>query len=227
MAESAPSKVNDPRTTYVRVLHADNVAGGIRRRKVNAPAEMLRSEPGEPQARKGSQDHTPVEAMLLLAKALNAAFHQIPFSAIRNALWEDERAPMSLSLVFTSMSSVLVGVAFVEYRRTGGPSTNEGFFTLLSDTLLQLFSLYLLLLPFLRGQEPHIRSVWFRLSIGSCAISSVLSCIVYPFSWLAAAILKFGGTLASTISAFLLVQGIDKGHAARGTENPVENAEDV
>ncbi|MDI1489099.1 MAG: hypothetical protein OHK93_008377 [Ramalina farinacea] len=164
------------------------------------------------------KDHTPTEAVLLLSKALRTAFRQIPFADLRDALWKDERAPVSLSLIFTSISSVLIGVALAVHDGWDRPRIDDGFFTLLSDTIIQLFSLYVLLLPFLRGQEPHLRGVWFCLSIGASIIFSIISCSVYAFSWHASAILRFGGTLATMIASLLLVQSIDKGNAAKESE---------
>ena len=47
---------------------------------------------------------------------------------------------------------------------------------------------------------------------------SVISRIVYAFSWHASAVFGFGGTLASLIAALLLVYGIDKGVTAKESE---------
>lgn len=166
-------------------------------------------------------DHTPIEAMFLLTKAINVAFRQIPFADLRDALWKDPRAPTPFSLIFIAISSVLIGVAVASHNHFScnyGRSVDDGFFTLLSSTITQLFSLYILLLPLLRGQEPHMRSLWFCLSIGLSVVLSVISCIVYVFSWHASTILEFGGTLASMIAALLLVQGIDKGATAKESE---------
>lgn len=63
-----------------------------------------------------------------------------------------------------------------------------------------------------------MRGLWFSLSIGLSVVLSVISCIVYVFSWHASAILEFGGTLASMIATLLLVQGIDKGATAKESE---------
>ena len=143
-----------------------------------------------------SKDHTPIEAMLVLVKALNAAFRQIPFS---DALWKDDRAPVSMSLIFTSISSVLIGFALAKHSSWDEPRFDDGFFTLLSDTVIQLFSLYVLLLPFLRGQEPHLRGVWFCLSIMLSVVFSIVAC-VYGFSWRASAVLKFAGILSTGLN---------------------------
>lgn len=83
-----------------------------------------------------SKDHTPIEAVLLLVKALNAAFRQIPFSELRDALWKDDRAPVSMSLIFISISSVLIGVALAKHNSWDEPRFDDGFFTLLSDTVI-------------------------------------------------------------------------------------------
>ena len=203
-AEQGKKSVN----SSVQFMYTDSMKVCLRRRRPDTQTRdpSPRSIPQSPV--EDTKDHTPTEALLLLTRALNAAFHQIPFSELREALWAAERAPVALSLIVTSISSVLIGVAITMHSSFDYSHIDEDFFTLLSDTILQLFSLYILLLPFLRGQEPHIRGIWFCLSIGVSVVFSVVSCIVYAFSWHATAILRFGGTLASMIAALLLVQGL-------------------
>ena len=157
-----------------------------------------------------SRDHTLLEAVVQLNKALKGAFTQL-----KDALWKDNRAPVSLSLISTSISSVFVGIALVKHRQWPRPRIDDGFFALLANTLIQLFSLYVLLLPFLRGQQPHLRGLWFCLSIGTSIVFSIIACIVYIFSWHASTILNFGSSLASMITALLLVQSIDKDDGAK------------
>lgn len=212
MGRQALSKVRNPH--IMTVNSTNHLLDGLRRRRPDIPAQVPSSGGGVQRLARDSKDHTPVEAMFLLTKALKVAFQQIPFLELRDALWKDDRAPVSMSLIFTSSSSVLVGVALATHNRFKWSSAriDDGFFTLLSETIIQLFSLYVLLLPFLRGQEPHLRGVWFCLSIGLSIIFSVVSCIVYAFSWHASAVLSFGGTLASMITSLLVVQSIDKGN---------------
>lgn len=111
--------------------------------------------------------------------------------------------------VAVAISSLFIGIAVTRYRYRGW-GVDDGFWTLLAQTILQLFSLYVLLLPFVRDQEPRIRGFWFGLSIGASVVLSVVSLIVYVFSWQASAIVSFFATLSSSMAALLLVDGIDK-----------------
>lgn len=124
---------------------------------------------------------------------------------------------MSVLLIFTSVSSVLVGVAPITQHPSSysSPRIDSGMITNLAQALVHLFSLYLLLLPFLRDQEVHSRGFWICLSIGTSVGIQIVLCIVLAFSWHASASLVFRGTSASMIVALLVVQGLAEGNTAK------------
>jgi hypothetical protein len=51
-----------------------------------------------------------------------------------------------------------------------------------SAACLQLFSLYLIILPVLRKRALEIPNDWFMLSIGLSTLSAIVLVIVYPYS---------------------------------------------
>ncbi|KAF1998523.1 hypothetical protein P154DRAFT_603037 [Amniculicola lignicola CBS 123094] len=109
-----------------------------------------------------------------------------------------------------ALSAGLTAVATTRSRSSSW-SLDDGFFTCSSAACLQLFSLYLLILPILRKRALEIPKDWFVLSIGLSTLSAIVSVIVYPYSWEAGGILGFFANVAATIATVQLIEGTDAG----------------
>ena len=219
------SELAAKQTTHV--AKTTSYGGGLRRSRSRTKPRIPALERKSRCSCHTSKDHTSFMVTSVTKKKFRAFYSRIPIMELKFALWKDDRAPIPMSLLFTSMSSILIGIAFATHKgHVGSGSTriDDGFYTLLSDTLIQLCSIYILLLPILRGQEPRIKRVWFCFSVLCSIFCSIASCIVYAFSWHASALLRFAGSLASMNAALLLVQSIDKGNTPRESEDVSEEA---
>jgi hypothetical protein len=116
-----------------------------------------------------------------------------------------------------ALSAGLIAVSTTRSRSLNW-DLDDGFFTCSSAACLQLFSLYLLILPILRKRALEIPKHWFVLSISLSTLSAIVSVIVYPFSWQASGILGFFANVAATIATVQLIEGTDAG--IRATMGP-------
>ncbi|KAG8525568.1 uncharacterized protein KY384_009212 [Bacidia gigantensis] len=162
---------------------------GLRRRRPNVESQPSSSDSELSTADADPKSHA--EAWLRLAQASYGIISAYSWTELKEALWRDERASVAWSMILTSTSSILLGVAFSKHYRDSHPGLDSDFYILLSDTILQLFSLYILMIPFLRGYEPAIRGTWFGLSIALSVALSVACCIVHPYQWHASEVIRF------------------------------------
>lgn len=112
--------------------------------------------------------------------------------------------------VVLALSASLIGISITR-TRTSTWLLDDGFFTCSSAACLQLFSLYLLILPVLRRRALDIPKGWFVLSILLSFLCSVISVTVYPYSWQASGVLSFFANVAAAIATVQLVEGTDAG----------------
>jgi len=126
----------------------------------------------------------------------------------------DKTAALFLFATILVISACLIGVSFTRTRTTTW-LLDDGFFSCSSAACLQLFSLYLLLLPILRRRVLEISKVWFVLSILLSTFSAIISVIVYPYSWQASSILGFFSNVAAAIATVQLIEGTDAGMKAK------------
>ena len=115
-------------------------------------------------------------------------------------------------------SAICIGIAITTTRPPICAITgiDDGFYTALSQAFLQIFSLYCILVPFIRSQViPAYRSwFWFCLILGTLA--GVLAVVVYPFTWKASTALGFVAGVTQTIVTIQLVEGL---HQAAQRDN--------
>ncbi|KAF1963430.1 hypothetical protein CC80DRAFT_486822 [Byssothecium circinans] len=119
-------------------------------------------------------------------------------------------AVLFLFPLILALSAGLIAVSTTRSRSLNW-HLDDGFFTCSSAACLQLFSLYLLILPILRKRALEVPKVWFVLSIGLSTLSAIVSVIVYPYSWEASGILGFFANVAATIATVQLIEGTDAG----------------
>ncbi|OCK77182.1 hypothetical protein K432DRAFT_428190 [Lepidopterella palustris CBS 459.81] len=119
-------------------------------------------------------------------------------------------AVLFLFPLILALSAGLIAVSTTRSRSLNW-HLDDGFFTCSSAACLQLFSLYLLILPILRKRALEIPKDWFVLSIGLSTLSAIVSVIVYPYSWEASGILGFFANVAATIATVQLIEGTDAG----------------
>jgi hypothetical protein len=119
-------------------------------------------------------------------------------------------AVLFLFPLILTLSAGLIAVSTTRSRSSNW-RLDDGFFTCSSAACLQLFSLYLLILPILRKRALEIPKGWFVLSVGLSTLSAIASVIVYPYSWEASGILGFLANVAATIATVQLIEGTDAG----------------
>ena len=117
---------------------------------------------------------------------------------------------LALYACFAAASALCIGFAVANTRPDGCAQTvlDDGFYTALSQVLLQLFSLYCIVVPLVRSQAVPAYRSWFWFSLALSAVSGVGSVISYPYSWKVSTTLGFASGMTQTIATIQLVEGL-------------------
>lgn len=125
-----------------------------------------------------------------------------------------------LALFTVAVSAVLAATSVFQPRASicnTVPLIDDNFFSSLSQTILSIFSAYLILLPPLRARHLRIRyPFWFRVSLTVSVLLSITSSSIYPFYWQPSVLFGYVASLSQVIATLQLIEGVDGAVTARG-----------
>ena len=127
----------------------------------------------------------------------------------------DQSSLWALSILFTAISGILIGLSITQSRPAqceSSPSNrDDGFWALLSQMFSQMLTLYMLIVPLLRDKNFPVRRFWFCLFVATSACMSILSPAVYGMSWKVSALTTYLAGVSTLITSTQLTGGIYRG----------------
>jgi hypothetical protein len=102
------------------------------------------------------------------------------------------------------LSSLALYVSLTQV--TCADSSNANLFNNLGQNILLLFSLYVLIIPFLRGARLRNEKIWFLVSLTISKVAGLLSVVVFHWKYPISTFLGFLANAAQIIATLLLVQ---------------------
>lgn len=120
------------------------------------------------------------------------------FFADTTTLW-------SLSILLIAASGITIGLSVIQTRPApcvpAAGLFDDGFWALVSQTCIQLLSLYYAVIPILRDRKFPIRPPLFCLALLLSTITGILAPIIYACvgNWQTTSLLSYGSALASSI----------------------------
>ena len=126
----------------------------------------------------------------------------------------DQTTHWILALICTSISGLLIGLSITQSRPpTCNPqagSFDDGFWTQMSQVVLQLLSLYCTVVPLMRDRHLPVRPFWFCTALVVSAVTAVLEPVVYGFSWRANALVGYVSEVAALVASAQLAGGVQQ-----------------
>jgi asparagine N-glycosylation enzyme membrane subunit Stt3 len=121
----------------------------------------------------------------------------------------------TLTLIFTACSGLMLGLAISQSRppacvpNSTSLSSDDGFWSLLSQLLLQLLSLYSTVIPLLRDGTLPVRRIWFSAAVSVSAIMNILALVLYAFSWKGSELLGYISGVSALVAGVHLAGMIE------------------
>jgi hypothetical protein len=119
---------------------------------------------------------------------------------------------LTLCVVGTSVAFIAVSIIYAQTEVVQQKSPlDSNFYSMFSQAMLSLLTVYLTILPPLRSRSLNLRyRSWFWLCLMFSAIASIVSLAVYVSQPSLSSIFAYGAGFAQVVSTLLLVECIEK-----------------
>ncbi|KAH7175373.1 hypothetical protein EDB81DRAFT_3042 [Dactylonectria macrodidyma] len=120
----------------------------------------------------------------------------------------------TVSLTLAAVSGIFIGIAVSKHRAAVCRSTpdtllsDDGFWTLLSQLVLNSLTIYCSVIPLLRDGDLSVRKAYFFGTAGISVAMSGLALVLYGFSWEVSTLFSYVASVAALMTGVQLAGGI-------------------